>query len=309
MNRLFLISSLPLSLLMAGAATAQTVLVLQPTGDASAGYHDGYPSANTNYDNTIHFSAFCQPGNLSGVNKGRGLIKFDLGSIPNNATILAASLQLTGMGPFGTGTVGTVGHVGSNASTIRRITAPWSANTVTWNTQPTTTTQNMAVLSQSTYATQNYMNVDVTAMVQDMILEPSTSHGFMLQLNTELSSRGMIFHSTVGTTPDRWPTLFIVYGECEGMIGMDETENIENPITMYPNIGHQGSHVLISDVRGNMHKGTLLLTDATGSLVKEETIVNWPYLFRVPSVSTGMYSVTIVDEHRVPLATHRLVVQ
>src|SRR3989344_3171938 len=62
--------------------------------------------------------------------KVRALFQFDVASLPYNAKIVSANLILSGTG----------NHTGANASYLRRVVTTWDEATVTWNTQPTTTT-------------------------------------------------------------------------------------------------------------------------------------------------------------------------
>ncbi|MBK7269179.1 MAG: hypothetical protein IPI07_06610 [Flavobacteriales bacterium] len=100
-----------LALLLFGTqAHAQTSVVLSPTEDASLGYHDNFNSASTNYNSTIHYSAYAQPGAQGGINKGRGAMDFDLTGIPAGSTVLGAFLSLSAIGPFGVGDVAAIGR-------------------------------------------------------------------------------------------------------------------------------------------------------------------------------------------------------
>ena len=60
----------------------QLFVTLPVNFDSPIVYHDNYNSENQNYGNTAFLSAFQIPGNQGGVNTSRGLIAFDLSSIP-----------------------------------------------------------------------------------------------------------------------------------------------------------------------------------------------------------------------------------
>lgn len=206
-------------------AYAQTTLTLQPgaaTGnDASLGYHDNYNTATQNYGTDIYLKAFCIPGAQGGQNTNRGILQFDLSSIPSNATIVSANLTL-----YATGYINATlpGHFGNNSATISRVTSSWSENSVTWNTAPSITTQNQVTLSQSSSATQDYTS-NVSAMVQDMITNPGSSFGFFLQLVTEnpSSSAALCFHSSDGPNAAKWPKLEITYTVSNNCMQPDPT--------------------------------------------------------------------------------------
>jgi hypothetical protein len=197
---------------------AQTTVTLQPgaaTGnDASLGSHTNYNTENNNYGTDPYIKAYCIPGAQGGQNTNRAVIEFDLASIPAGATIVSADLTLYATG-YLTSTL--TGHFGNNTATLSRITGAWTEGSVTWNTAPATTTQNQVTLAQSTNSTQDYAS-DVTALVQDMINNPASSFGFYFALVTENPSNAaaLLFHSSDGGDPNKWPKLEIVYttGNC-----------------------------------------------------------------------------------------------
>ncbi len=139
----------------------------------------------------------------------RTLIEFDLSVIPNGAAIISADLSL-----FFNPTSANAGHSnlsGPNTSILQRVTSSWDEMTVTWNTQPTTTTGNEVTLAQSISNTQDYPDIDVTALVQDMVNNPSTSFGFMIRLITESYYRSLLFASSDNADSTNWPKLEICY--------------------------------------------------------------------------------------------------
>jgi hypothetical protein len=192
---------------------SQTTLNLKPSADASLGYHDGYSSASTNYGSSIHYSGFYQPGASGGVNFGQGAMKFDLSAIPTTATVSSATLDLFGIGPVGAGAVTSVGHSGANECYLERITTAWDEMIVTYNTRPTATATNRVTLPASSTFDQDYLGIDVTALVQDMVADPANSHGFLLRVVTESTSRGLIFGSSDYADTTKHPRLTITYSE------------------------------------------------------------------------------------------------
>lgn len=138
---------------------------------------------------------------------GRTLLEFDLSAIPAGAIINSAELSLYGYTSVSNGSHSSLS--GSNESYIQRVTTSWNENTVTWNTQPSVTTAGQAVLAQSTFSPQDYLNIDVTAMVQAMMT--SGNNGFMLRLATESYYRRMIFGSSDNSNSALHPKLVINY--------------------------------------------------------------------------------------------------
>ncbi len=148
---------------------------LQP--DAAAGkdavLHGLASNANINYGNNVQFIASAWTfSSVPGV--VRSVIQFDFTSIPSNATITSAKLSLYASDGSG----GSPQHStlsGPNDAWLERVTSSWSESTVTWNTQPTTTTQNRVSLPSSISPTEDYLNIDVTTLVQDMTNTGSSS--------------------------------------------------------------------------------------------------------------------------------------
>jgi Secretion system C-terminal sorting domain len=188
---------------------SQVTISLSASKDAAIGYHDGANTANNNYGTAIQNAAYCIPATAAvGVNVNRALIDFNLTTIPANAVIISANLNLYALGPFGS----LPGHTGSNnTSTIERVIQNWQENTVTWNNQPSTTTQNASILNQSSGSTQNYLNINVTSLVQDMKNNPSTSFGFKLKLITEATTNCLAFGSKDHSNANFHPSLIVTY--------------------------------------------------------------------------------------------------
>lgn len=137
--------------------------------------------------------------------KTRGLIQFDLSSIPKNAIITSATLTLSGTNHS------TVGQ--SNVSTLQRITGDWNENTVTWNNQPATTATSLITIAATTSSTQVF-NADVKNQVQDMVRNPALNFGWLFKLNgegTTLTSELYFASSDYTTDITKRPKLVVTY--------------------------------------------------------------------------------------------------
>ena len=177
----------------------------------------------SNYGNATDIIASAWTFNALGCPFGniRSLLKFsELSTIPPNAEIISAELKLFGM-PNLPGLVGNSSFPGapssykSNKSFIQRVTSDWHEQTVTWSTQPTTTTAGQITVPQST-SQWNWNFVDnsanLVAMVQDMVSNPETNFGFMLKLETEATYyRSFFFASSDNADPTLWPQLTVTY--------------------------------------------------------------------------------------------------
>jgi len=196
-------------LLFTGVLTAQTNITIQPNqvqGKDAMVYSCvpcGY--AGNNYGNKKDADA------LAWTNSGnfvvtRALMQFDVTSIPSNAFVTDARLSL-----YYNNTSIEGNHSGVNASYLQRIIAPWAESTVTWNNQPATTTANQVLLATSSSNTQNYLNINVTNFIRDMVINPGSNYGIMLKLVTETAFKKLIFASSDHITPAMRPKLDITY--------------------------------------------------------------------------------------------------
>ncbi|MFA4853644.1 MAG: DNRLRE domain-containing protein [Bacteroidales bacterium] len=191
-----------------GLNFAQTTIVLQPgeTTSKDASIWDYAPTTNYGTHPDFAASAWTWSGTPT---IGRSLIDFDLSAIPSNATIISATLSL--YYHYSTNTTGHSTLSGSNACWLKRITSSWDEMTVTWNNQPSTTTQNEVVLPASINDTMDYPNIDVTNLISDIYNNPSTGYGMMLMLQTEQYYRSLLFASSGETDPAKRPKLTVTY--------------------------------------------------------------------------------------------------
>ena len=141
----------------------------------------------------------------------REVIKFDLSSIPANATIQSANLYLysyptpTLNGNFIDANFGT-----NNSILVQQIVANWSPSSIGWFNQPATTTANQVNVPTTTQSTLD-LNLDVKNMVSSMV-SANANYGFALKLQNETIYTSRIFVSSYNTTyPAKRPKLVVVY--------------------------------------------------------------------------------------------------
>jgi hypothetical protein len=176
--------------------------------DADPGWANGNVYSNTFVNQELATAA--TPANPSGNALSRSLISFDLSAIPANAVIVSAKLSLYGLPS--TNTI-VQGNQGANNLLVQRVLDNWNQTTVTWNTQPATTTSGQIELPPTTSA-YNYdvTDIDVTQLVKDMrTLTPDKTAGFCLRLKTEANWRSVIFASTRHNNASKRPKLKIIY--------------------------------------------------------------------------------------------------
>lgn len=161
-----------------------------------------YP--NKNYD--TFGEIFCWT--IDGENvTNRFYLDFDLSSIPKDAKINNAQLSLY---DFGENTL-CGGHSklsGSNRCYIRKVTTPWSEQTITWNNQPSYTEYNQVEIPESNSLHQNYLDLDVSQLIKN---DSTTDFGMVVMLENEEPYRAMMFATSDHEDSARRPKLVVSY--------------------------------------------------------------------------------------------------
>jgi hypothetical protein len=279
---------LSLGLLCIGSsAWSQLFATLPATADCPIVYHDNYNSENQNYGNAAFIAAFEMPGTQGGVNTNRALIAFNLSGIPVGSTVLSAKLNLYAFTDF---TIAPLqdGHYGNNQSKLSRIATSWNENSVTWNTQPTVSALNETILNQSTAPDQDYLNINVTALVQDMVDNPTSSFGFRLELVNEVATASLSFCSSEFSNTAKQPSLVVEYRLPTASV----SEMITSQFTLFPNPTEQMLHLRFENssakrnyVIHDMQGRAVLLSNAE----QQETTVD------VTALVAGSYTIIVHD--------------
>ena len=188
--------------LPARADTVQTV-TLNPVADS---YIWTGESGAQNYGTQANLSVLYG----SGANRARSLLRFDLSSIPSDATISEANLGLTISTAAGSGTI----NVNAN-----RIVNAWEETTVTWNDQPGT-----SETISSSYVTHDpgTKTWGLTTAVQNWVSGAWQNLGVMIigrESGAASDAYTRSFWSREGSTP---PTLTVTYTTDE--IGTSKVE-------------------------------------------------------------------------------------
>ena len=154
---------------------------------------------------SVHFTVFSWT-NGGSFNTARALIEFDLSAIPVQTKIKSAKLSL-----YWVSYQNLTEQTGENAFSIYKITQAWNESLVTWNNQPLTSNSNAVRVQKSISINQSYTEIDVTALVQDMIDRPNENHGFMLKLDEEFPYKLVILASSDYSVSSKRPKLVIEY--------------------------------------------------------------------------------------------------
>ncbi len=139
-------------------------------------------------------------------NLWRPLIRFNLTEIPAGQQVISARLSL-----YGNPNPSSSQHSGANESYIRKVTSHWDQYQVFWETQPDYSTENQVMLPESTSPMQDYLNIDVTELVREMVSNPSTNFGFIIMNKVESRYRCLNFASSECPDINKRPKLDIVY--------------------------------------------------------------------------------------------------
>jgi len=177
--------------------------------------------ADLNFGDTSELSALDWTWSSGGCGSGthRSLIAFtELASIPPGATIVSATLELFGV-PTSLISHGNSYYPGSpypntNPTQLHLVTGAWSESAVTWNTQPTFNATPLFTIPTSTSRySYNYVNSSpaLVAQVQNWVNFPSSNHGLLMKLVTEVHYRSMVFASSDHPDPNLRPKLTVVY--------------------------------------------------------------------------------------------------
>lgn len=184
-------------------------LSLQPANNTTELHVIGGPSLDQADPNAPEFAAAAWTinGDLAYY---RGLVKFDLSSIPANATIISAKLSL-----YSTPNPLNGNHVdanfGSNNSMyIERIATNWVTGTTKWSSLPATTTNDRVSIPHTASKFLDLIDIDVKSMVSGMV-SSNTNYGFMLRLQNDVTYNSRIFCTSKHAQTSKRPKLVVVY--------------------------------------------------------------------------------------------------
>ncbi|WP_297511553.1 DNRLRE domain-containing protein [Flavobacterium sp.] len=227
----------------------------------------------------------------------RGLIDFNLSSIPTGATIQSATLTLYN-NPNAVNGYANGQHVhvsGSNESVLQRITSPWNED-VAWNTQPTTTTQNEVTLLQDVDPFQDY-TLDVKNLIQDELANPNSSYGFLLKLKTELPYRLLAFASSDHPNAALHPKLEICYAT---NLSTNIPVSTQETVSVIPNPSQGLVTLNLENLSlSTPSTGTFQLFDTTGKKVFEQKQnLNSNATFDFSHFQKGLYFWTLINDQQ-----------
>jgi Secretion system C-terminal sorting domain len=198
----------------------------------------------------------------------RFLLQFDLSVLPPYAIVDSAYLSLYANPVSPSGSTGSPTYGTANASAIYRVTSPWDTTTLSWADQPSYTNVDSAVLQESTSTVENYLNVNVTGMVQQMLFSES-NYGFIFKhLQEEVPYNSMIFYSPYVYSSDSLvtPVLMMTYHFPTGVANLNASSD---EIKLFPNPVRGATNVSLPPFSG---KAVIELVNGIGDVVNKMDI-------------------------------------
>jgi hypothetical protein len=186
----------------------QQIITLQPSNNAANEANIAVIGSQnaTSHDKDLDAAAWTINGSPVYI---RGSFKFDLSGIPVNATIISAKLSLYSIPDPTNGDLVNANSGTNNAMYIRRIITSWDGNTVTWQTQPATTTADQISIPHTNQAFLDLIDLDVKSLVDAM--RTNGNYGFMMSLQNETIYNIRQFCSSFHSNAAKHPKLIIVY--------------------------------------------------------------------------------------------------
>ena len=188
-------------ILLVGALLTGLGIFSQTTLDTIEISKDSYVRSNStgsNYGTSGNFYAYYNVTPYS----WRGYLEADFSSIPENAIVISAELEL-----YSTWGVSTYSH----PMYLQRTEASWTETGITWSNQPTVSTSDQISVPDDDVDQNGWHSIDVKDHVQEMVNYPDLNHGWCLRVQSESGqTRGRSYHSREATS-DSVPRIHIEY--------------------------------------------------------------------------------------------------
>jgi hypothetical protein len=144
-------------------------------------------------------------------------------------------------------------------------------------------------LNQSTSPNQDYLNINVTALVQDMVDNPNSSFGFRLALVNEAVTSSLSFCSSEFSNTARRPSLAIEYRLEDAAVQTFSYDSFQ----LYPN---PTQNMLYLNFSQDANKRTVDIYDMQGKIVLQTAAQDKTSAIDVQFLNTGMYTIVVKDE-------------
>jgi gliding motility-associated-like protein len=171
-------------------------------------------------------------------------------------------------------------HYGENQFVIQSVTSAWDEHLITFNNQPTTTSNNQILVPKTNYEFQNF-RIRIDDLTRDLIR--GENYGFYLKIENEQTYRSVVLATSDHIDKSRHPKLVIFYNEAK-------------------NTRQELNQCIL--VNGEMTEGARMICDSLSGIPLNTTINNAIYLWSTGSTNqsitvyrTGEYWVRVESEH------------
>ena len=216
------------------------------------------------------------------VYSSRGLLEFDLSTIPQGSIIQSAKLTLFGQNHQ----FNYLGAI-SNASYLKKLVEPWQEYAVTWNSKPESTISGQISIPETEVGTNENREIEIKDFVQDWV-NGEENNGMVIRLVDEIRYSAMSFASSDNANISLHPKLDITYISLPSLIV--NTTNLKK-----------------TDENGNVLKYTISGSGLSSSTVAVGSALRYnPF---VPaSGSSSQVSVKFMFDKRTDLSTVKLII-
>ncbi len=218
----------------------------------------------------------------------RSFFKMDLSAIPPGVIVDSAYFTFYADNTSAWGNPGSPNFGIDNGAYVCRITSPYTFNTINWNSEPSYTYTNAAVLPQSVSTTQDYIHIEATHLIQDIIA--STNHGFALVLQNEINTyNSQIFYSSACPIETKRPSLKVYYHIATGI------NAVNADISFSTNVSEIQNNILIhcSDLfSGKVEVYNLSGGKMYSSIIKIERLIS----IQKNNFAQGIYFIKLMNE-------------
>jgi hypothetical protein len=146
------------------------------------------------------------------LNVNRIAIDFNLSALPEEVTIDSAllSLYFNPTSPY-KATMNMDGHFGEKSFVIERIIEDWDEDSITWNNQPATSSDNQVFISDYSDPLKDYVDLDVSQLITNAFQNDESSCGIMLKYLDEEPYKVNFFASSDHDSTALRPKLIVYY--------------------------------------------------------------------------------------------------
>ena len=181
-------------------------LTLQPGSEGKDSYvEEKLPETNYGSANSLwvgHCTAFDADG------KYRSYLQFDLSSIPPNARVVDAHLELRNYSKMRDDMTVNLLPIG-----LYRVTDNWLEGNITWNNQPLSSAQPESIVTINMNIISDWYSWDIHELLAGWLDGTTANHGVLFKVVDEIANAGMLakFHSSDASEGNLHPKLMIDY--------------------------------------------------------------------------------------------------